>query len=263
MFEQRQMARASAGRSQSGFTLLEIILVMAIMGSIASVILPNVGLTVGSRISMSLREIAGTLRSTYDNSVLTGRINRVVFSLRSGEYWVEAAPANFSGRPSVQGADQSAGEQRQKDYKVRMLEDLDKLFTDQRRAGGGNSERAYSVRSILAVQRNVLKEKKWEEVEDAILTRRRLPFGLMFWNIAAEGMARPVTQTDIRDGEFAHIYFYPWGEGTRAQIQIATQLSEGGAIDENGPKNTLSLDSLTGQSSILDGLQEADFIRDP
>jgi hypothetical protein len=84
----------------------------------------------------------------------------------------------------------------------------------------------------------------------------------MFWNIAAEGMARAVTQTDIRDGEFAYIYFFPWGEATRAQIQIATQLREGGAIDENGPKNTLSLDSLTGQSSILDGLQEADFIKD-
>ncbi|MFZ9519332.1 MAG: pilus assembly FimT family protein [Silvanigrellaceae bacterium] len=247
---------------QAGFTLLEIILVMAIMGSIASVILPNIGLTVGSRMSMSMREIAGTLRSTYDNSVLSGRMNRVVFSLRSGEYWVEAAPPNFSGRPSVQNADKSASERRQDDYKIRLVEDLDKLFADVRKAGGGNSERSYSVRSILAVQRNVLKEKKWEEVEDAILTRRRLPTGLVFWSIATEGMPRALSQADLREGELAYVYFFPWGEAIRAQIQIATQAEEGGGIDDKAPKNTLSLDALTGQCSILDGLQEADFIRD-
>ncbi len=262
MFRERSSTRAQAAGPQSGFTLLELILVMGIMGAIASVILPNVGLTVGSRMSMSLREIAGTMRSAYDNSILTGRINRVVFSLRSGEYWVEAAPPNFSGRPSVLNPDRSAAEQRQEDFKVRLLEDLDKLFADQRRAGGGNSERSYSVRSILAVQRNVLREKKWDEVEDALLTRRRLPFGLVFWSIAAEGMARPVTQTDIRDGELAHVYFFPWGEGMRAQIQIGTQTREGGPLDDAGPKNTLSLDALTGQSSIFDGLQEADFIKE-
>jgi prepilin-type N-terminal cleavage/methylation domain-containing protein len=259
--DRREPRNTSQGR-QSGFTLLEIILVMAIMGSIASVILPNIGLTVGSRMSMSIREIAGTLRSTYDNSVLSGRVNRVVFSLKSGEYWVEAAPPNFSGRPSVQNVEKSAGELRQDDYKARLIEDLEKLFADVRKAGGGNSERSYSVRSILAVQRNVLKEKKWEEVEDAILTRRRLPSGLVFWSIATEGMPRALTQADLREGELAYVYFFPWGEAIRAQIQIATQAEEGGGIDDKSPKNTLSLDALSGQCSILDGLQEADFIRE-
>lgn len=262
VFEQKVFPRKGKGWSQAGFTLLEIIIVMGIMGSIASVILPNIGLTTGSRVSMSLREIAGTLRSTYDNSILSGRINRVVFSLRTGEYWTEVAPLNFSGRPSTQMSDLSPSEQRAKDYKLRLLEELDKLFIEPRRAGGGSSERSYSVRSMLAIQRNVLREKKWDEVEDAVLTRRRLPFGLMFWNVAAEGMSKPVSRKEMQDGDLAHIYFFPWGEGTRAQIQIATQLSEAGDIDENGPKNTLSLDSLTGQSAILDGLQEAEFLKE-
>lgn len=262
MFKDDLLTRASSRKNQSGFTLLEIILVMAIMGSIASVILPNIGLTVSSRMSMSIREIAGTLRSTYDNSVLSGRMNRVGISLKSGEYWIEAAPANFSGRPSAQRADKSAGEQRQEDYKLRLVEELDKLFNDRRKAGGGSGERAYSVRSILAVQRHVLKEKKWEEVEDAILTRRRLPQGLVFWSIATEGMQRAMTQSDLREGDVAYVYFFPWGEATRAQIQIATQAQEGGGIDDKSPKNTLSLDALTGQCSILDGLQDADFIRE-
>ncbi|MEY3901977.1 MAG: hypothetical protein RL189_1283 [Pseudomonadota bacterium] len=262
MFRAFLSTRTNTGRNQSGFTLLEIILVMAIMGSIASVILPNIGLTLTSRMSMSLREIAGTLRSAYDNAILSGRLNRVVFSLRSGEYWVEEAPVNFSGRPSAQNFDKSAAQQRQDDFKLRLVEDLDKLFTDSRRAGGGNSERAYSVRSILAVQRHVLKEKKWTEVEDAILTRRRLPDGLVFWSIATEGMPRALSQSDLREGETAFVYFFPWGEAIRTQIQIATQAQEGGGIDDKAPKNTLALDPLSGQSSILDGLQEADFIRE-
>lgn len=262
MFRKHSQTRMHSHQNQHGFTLLEIVLVLAIMGSIASVILPNIGLTIGSRMSMGLREIAGTLRSTYDNAVLSGRLNRVVFSLRSGEYWVESAPVNFSGRPSVQNIEKSAADQRQEDSRTRLLEDLDKLFSEPRRAGGGNSDRAYSVRSILAVQRHVLKEKKWLEVEDAILTRRRLPSGLVFWSIATEGMPRPMTQSDLREGDLAYVYFFPWGEALRAQLQVATQAQEGGGIDDKAPKNTLALDALTGQSSILDGLQDAEFIQE-
>lgn len=248
--------------SQSGFTLLEIIIVLGIFGSIAAIILPNIGLTIGSQMSMALRDLAGTMRATYDNAVLSGRINRLAMNLKSGEYWVEQAPMGFVGRPSAQSADRSAKEQRLDDSRARLLEDLEKASTDLRKASGGNSERTYSVRSILVAQRSVLKASKWDMVEDAILTRRALPSGLLFWSVAIDGMPRAMSHTDLSEGEVAFVYFFPWGEASRAQIQIATQAQEGGGIDEKSPRNTLSLDALSGQSSILDGLQEADFLQE-
>lgn len=247
---------------QAGFTLLEIILVLAIFGAIAAVILPNVGLTIGSRMSMGLRELAGTIRATYDNSILTGRVNRLVINLRTNEYWVEEAPFGFSGRPSAQSSDGSAFAQRMEDSRARLMEDLDRAASEARRSGGGSDERVYTVRSFLVAQRASLKEAKWGEVEDTILTRRRLPSGLLFWSVATEGMSRPLSFSQLSDGEVAFVYFFPWGEAFRTQIQIASQSPETGGYDENGPKNTLALDSLSGQSSILEGLQEADFIRD-
>jgi prepilin-type N-terminal cleavage/methylation domain-containing protein len=247
---------------QAGFTLLEIILVLAIFGSIAAVILPNVGLTIGSRMSMALRELSGTLRATYDNAVLSGRINRLVINLKTSEYWVEAAPPGFNGRASAQSIDRSAAEQRLDDSRARLLEDLERAASEVRKAGGGNSERSYAVRSILVAQRATLKEAKWTEIEDAILTRRRLPTGLLFWSVATEGMQRAVSYAELRDGETAFIYFFPWGEAIRAQIQLASQLPEGGGLDDKSPKNTLALDALSGQSTVLEGLQEADFIRE-
>ena len=247
---------------QAGFTLLEIILVLAIFGAIVAVILPNVGLTIGSRMSMALRELAGTIRATYDNSILTGRTNRLVLNLRTSEYWVEEAPFGFSGRPSAQSSDGSASAQRIEDNKARLIEELDRAASQARRSGGGTDERVYTVRSFLVAQRASLKEAQWGEVEDSILTRRRLPGGLLFWSVATDGMTRPLTYSQLSDGDVAFVYFFPWGEALRAQIQIASQSPETGGYDETGPQNTLALDSLSGQSSILEGLQEADFIRD-
>jgi prepilin-type N-terminal cleavage/methylation domain-containing protein len=249
-------------RPQAGFTLLEIILVLSIFGSIAAIILPNIGLTIGSKMSMALRELSGTMRATYDNSILSGRINRLVLNLQTGEYWIEEAPLGFSGRPSALSIDKSAAEQRLEDSRARLIEELDKAASEQRKAGGGNAERSYGIRSILVAQRAVLKETKWAEIEDAILTRRRLPTGLLFWSVATEGMSRALSYSELRDGETAFIYFFPWGEAIRAQIQLASQAPEGGGLDEKSPRNTLSLDSLSGQSSILEGLQDAEFLRE-
>jgi len=245
----------------SGFTLIEIILVLALFGAIAALILPNIGLTIDSRMAMALRELTGTLRSTYDQAVLSGRIHRLVLNLRSGEYWVEAAPMGFSGRPSIQHAEKSSAEQRAEDSRARLLEDLEKAATEVRKASGGNADRSYAVRSILVVQRGALREAKWAEVEDAILTRRTLPGGLLFWSVATDGMDKPIHYSERREGDNAFIYFYPWGEAIRAQIQLASQAPEGGGLDEKSPRNTVVLDALTGQSSILEGLQEAEFLK--
>ncbi|MEY4064679.1 MAG: hypothetical protein RIR26_887 [Pseudomonadota bacterium] len=245
----------------AGFTLLETILVLALFGAIAALILPNIGLTIDSRMAMALRELTGSLRSTYDQAVLTGRVHRLVLNLRSGEYWVEAAPTGFTGRPSIQTVEKSSAEQRAEDSRARLLEDLEKAATEVRKAAGGNEDRSYAVRSILVVQRGVLRQTKWGEVEDAILTRRTLPAGLLFWSVATDGMDKPMHYSERREAENAFVYFYPWGEAIRAQIQLASQAPEGGGLDEKSPRNTVVLDALTGQSSILEGLQEADFLQ--
>lgn len=256
-----ELSKLRRKSSHSGFTLLETILVLALFGAIAALILPNIGLTIDSRMAMALRELTGTLRSTYDHAVLTGRIHRLVFNLRSGEYWVEASPMGFTGRPSVQNSEKTSAELRAEDSRARLLEDLEKASGEVRRAAGGNADRSYAVRSILVVQRGVLRQTKWAEVEDMILTRRTLPAGLLFWSVATDGMDKPMLYSERREGENAFVYFYPWGEAIRAQIQLASQAPEGGGLDEKSPRNTIVLDALTGQSSILEGLQEADFLQ--
>lgn len=87
------------------------------------------------------------------------------------------------------------------------------------------------------------------------------PAGLLFWSVATDGMDKPMLYSERREGENAFVYFYPWGEAIRAQIQLASQAPEGGGLDEKSPRNTIVLDALTGQSSILEGLQEADFLQ--
>ena len=82
-------------RNQTGFSLLEVLLVMAIIASAAAFIIPQLTISDRSAVMAAFREFTGTIRGTYDNALLTGQLHRIVISPKTGEYWTEIAPAGF------------------------------------------------------------------------------------------------------------------------------------------------------------------------
>jgi prepilin-type N-terminal cleavage/methylation domain-containing protein len=81
-------------RTESGFTLIELMVVIAIMAIIAVLALPNVSSYFQVSIGSASREMASTFKETYNTTVITGKFHRVAFNLKSGEYWVESGPNN-------------------------------------------------------------------------------------------------------------------------------------------------------------------------
>lgn len=79
----------------NGFTLIEILIVIALIGLIMSVAVPNITLALKVNISNTSRELATTIKAAYDESVLRGTVHRIAFDMEKQEYWVEQGDRDF------------------------------------------------------------------------------------------------------------------------------------------------------------------------
>lgn len=251
----------------AGFTLIEIIVVIAIIGAVAMVIVPNLRFSVDSQIQSSLRQLLSQIRAAYDDSIFLHRTHRLVFNVKTGVYWVETPPVGFEGRPpAMLGHNEESV--LKKDAKKRLFESFaDIIKTDARRESTLSSYGNpiyYTVRSIPVVQRQVLTPPDWTEVNDAVIYKQAFASSVVCARFATNLTEKPVEFTDTVKNpnddpkNFAFIYFLPDGSTSAASLQISL-LNENGMVADDAPKYTLNLDTLTGQSRLIVGFDDANF----
>lgn len=215
--------------------------------------------------SVSIRNLSSQIRSAYDNAVFSGHMQRMVINIKTGEFWVEQAPQNFNGRPPL-SLDEN--DPLQVSNKQNYLEMLDEKFQNlSHRQSPYSSEDNpiyYSIRSIPVVQKNILQPIKWLEVNDGIISRQFLPGRVIFAKFMSGLSSQVYEYTSIvsssnsQQNKFAYIYFLPDGTTTPTSIQLAIK-NKNNMISENDAKYTLNLNTLTGQSYLLEGFQDANF----
>jgi type II secretion system protein H len=105
--------RRAARAHQAGFTLIEMLAVVAIFGLIAAMALPNIDLG-GSRIVHGeAQDLATAIEFARQRAVMTGRTHRVVIEVERGEHWVEwAAPLDAESAATGGEAETPGGERR-------------------------------------------------------------------------------------------------------------------------------------------------------
>jgi prepilin-type N-terminal cleavage/methylation domain-containing protein len=247
---------SSSGLTSSGFSLLEVLIVMGIMAAISAVIIPNMGLTQGSQAAISIREIASHVRATYDNAVFSGRLQRMVICPAEGTYWTESAPIGYQGRaPAPEDTSAKAGFNA--DARARLIEELAKA-SEQPRKSSIDDKKSYTFRSPIMLHSSFLKPPKWNEVDDATLSKHVLPGEMAFKSIYVNTKPEPLELANTSENICEFIYFFPSGEVQPSAIQIGS-LKAKKEINENGPKFSLFIDSLSGKIGVVDGFQEPEF----
>lgn len=244
-------------KNLAGFTLIELIVTLGIVGMLAGVILPNLPVTSGSQMRTAVSNIASTTRGAYDAAILTNRIHRLAFKMKTGEYWAEALPQGFAGR-SPQSQLDALEAANAAEARAKLKEELDKAAAEPRKSVE-DEKRFYNLRSILVIRRHVLNPIEWKEIDDPILYRRKLPGTAAFASIITDQMKEPLKFNDAKDNDTAYIYFYPNGETQLASIQIGV-VGNQKQIDENGAKFTMNPDPISGRSEILEGFIEPEFL---
>jgi len=87
---------------QRGLTLIELVIVIAVLGVMLALIIPRLGEIGDANLKQSARHLTGMIRFLRDESEATKKVLRLRFDVTGGRYWVEerAAPANTGEKPA-------------------------------------------------------------------------------------------------------------------------------------------------------------------
>lgn len=92
-----------------GFTLIELILVLVIMGLLTSLIVPAITSLTGLKLKTATRRVAAGLRYARSQAVTTGSDYQVVLNLRKGEMTIKCLEEERSYRGNAEEGEYQSG----------------------------------------------------------------------------------------------------------------------------------------------------------
>jgi general secretion pathway protein H len=168
-------------RTARGFTLVELLIVVAVVALLAGLAAPAVGTVTGANARKAAGELAGAMRFLFDSAALRHATCRLALDLDAGAWWAECAPgATAIGR----------GEEDERE--------LERRFSD---------EKSAELRRLLA-------RSEFGRFEDRLVERRELPGRAGFGAVHVEGRRAQEEGT-------AYVYFFPGGQAQRAYVPLA------------------------------------------
>jgi type II secretion system protein H len=77
--------------SRSGLSLIEVMLVIALIGLILTAAVPNMNRIFRASVQSSVRRFSSLVRFTYDQAILTGKVHRIVLDLDKQRWLIQSA----------------------------------------------------------------------------------------------------------------------------------------------------------------------------
>jgi general secretion pathway protein H len=82
-------------RSAAAFTLIELMVVLALLGLVMAAAVRGVRSLANSDLRGSASKMAGAIRYMFDRASTTGRVHRLVIDFENGRYWAEVSDDRF------------------------------------------------------------------------------------------------------------------------------------------------------------------------
>lgn len=171
---------------KDGFTLLEMMIVMIIMGLITALAYPQYQVVSHSNLRLASRQLAGAIRYLHTRAVLDKKNWRLAIDFDKNRYWGERLEPLVESEEEKSPADDSWAK-------------LENAQTD--------------TYTLTPTAKEVETFNQWQKVNTAVLKETRLPKGVVFLDMRALGR-------DTVNAGLGYIYFSPYGGVERAVFHL-------------------------------------------
>jgi prepilin-type N-terminal cleavage/methylation domain-containing protein len=246
-------------RGARGFTLVEVIVTLAIVAISTAVVIPALGNITRADLRRTARGLSSTIRQAYDEAALSGQMQRIVFVVGDGQKQAApdgpvVAPVRLETAEAALLFDQQGGAfvtAADKDADTESFElppfadgsaELDAGTAPARPAGGKAGDAKSGHNRALGALAGINKLAQGDEEDNFKPTGTfALSSGVHVLDVWTEGMDQPLT-----DGE-ASLFFFAHGYTQNAAIHLE---------DANRNVFTVLVESLTGRTTVQDGYVE-------
>jgi len=276
------MITARRYAAQRGITLIEILIVLAVMGMMVAMLVVGFGAGRSAEISRATNQVANTVRYGFDKARVNGQYYRLHMDLDSGTFSLQAAedamylPGTDRDGKIRQIDERDLEEQAQRDERAEQSFNRSVQSAAYQGAGTGGAAaddggdtggeddlykaqprkvpRAKpplfsafeSENELSTIERD---EEKGGSKRSGMGKPFKLPEGVKIVYVRTADDLQPITK-----GE-ASIYFFPRGRTQKAHIQIASE--------DDQHQYTIKIEPLTGRVTIADGLEDLVLPDDP
>lgn len=248
-------------KAAQGFSLIEVIIVVALIAFVYTVAIPQFSMRSGIEAANKVNQLSSDIRNAYDLAVLSGRTYRMVLYFRSGDYLLEEADRSevFLGNAKI---DRDATEQEEKD----QLEKFDDEFKEYEELAGEmvkdpKTGDEIKPTSPLIEAKERLRQPKWTPVDSPEWGRKTLGPNLLIRDMQAEHHGRKQEAAELDEEARGFIYFFPNGYVERAVIHVAYG-NDDGVIDESQEPYTVTTNPWEGTADVVSGYIEVDVHED-
>lgn len=223
-----RVPRANA-RAERGLTLIEILVVLAIVAVITVGVLGGSGQLQGARLKQAATLVSGAIRAGYGRANANSKSVRLVFDFEKDAMWLEEADQPHL----VQSGDKSAAG------------GADPV-TDAERAAQADGDRIIKGPKAPKASFHPVRQGEIGDVSEQ-KSMRPLPTGITFREI------QTAHDSDVRKEGRAYLYFWPGGQTERAVVQLAPKPAGEERVFADEKTITVEVSPLTGKTSLKSG----------
>lgn len=256
------MAARSDLRRQAGMTLIEIVIVLAVLGMMVGMLVVGFGAGRQAEVGRATNQIANTIRYGFDKARVNGQYFRLLINLDDSTFSLQNAedamylPATDRDGKIIEFDASKAEEQADRDYRaeqsfnrsVQSAAYRDGMDPDAPAGGGGgDTDGEGSVykpqpKKVPRARPPLFAAFEDENSLSDLAKPFTLPEGVKIVYVRTADDLKPITK-----GE-ASIYFFPRGRTQKVHIQLESKDGEG--------KYTIKVEPLTGRVTVVDGHED-------